>query len=83
MSPTLSDQTLPGHSVLDQHAPPDQRWLPDSARTGLLEKPFGLYIHVPFCASRCGYCDFNTYTASELGPGASRNDYVDLSLIHI
>ena len=28
---------------------------------------FGIYVHVPFCASRCGYCDFNTYTAAELG----------------
>ncbi|WP_179472607.1 radical SAM family heme chaperone HemW [Mycolicibacterium vinylchloridicum] len=31
---------------------------------------FGVYVHVPFCATRCGYCDFNTYTAAELG-GAS------------
>ncbi|MCD2143933.1 radical SAM family heme chaperone HemW [Gordonia paraffinivorans] len=31
------------------------------------EVPFGLYLHVPFCATRCGYCDFNTYTAGELG----------------
>ena len=35
-------------------------------------------MHVPFCASRCGYCDFNTYTAAELGaaPGASQDAYV-------
>ncbi|HEX3286605.1 MAG TPA: radical SAM family heme chaperone HemW [Mycobacterium sp.] len=30
-------------------------------------RPFGIYIHVPFCATRCGYCDFNTYTPAELG----------------
>ncbi|KWX66300.1 radical SAM family heme chaperone HemW [Mycobacterium sp. NAZ190054] len=35
-----------------------------AARPG---RPFGLYIHVPFCAARCGYCDFNTYTPAELG----------------
>ena len=27
---------------------------------------FGVYIHVPFCATRCGYCDFNTYTPTEV-----------------
>ncbi|OCB30301.1 coproporphyrinogen III oxidase [Mycobacterium malmoense] len=30
-------------------------------------RPFGVYIHVPFCITRCGYCDFNTYTPAELG----------------
>jgi putative oxygen-independent coproporphyrinogen III oxidase len=30
-------------------------------------QPFGMYVHVPFCATRCGYCDFNTYTPAELG----------------
>jgi putative oxygen-independent coproporphyrinogen III oxidase len=29
--------------------------------------PFGIYVHVPFCVTRCGYCDFNTYTPAELG----------------
>jgi putative oxygen-independent coproporphyrinogen III oxidase len=27
---------------------------------------FGIYVHVPFCSVRCGYCDFNTYTPDEL-----------------
>lgn len=31
------------------------------------DRPFGVYVHVPFCATRCGYCDFNTYTPGELG----------------
>lgn len=36
---------------------------------------FGIYVHVPYCRVRCGYCDFNTYTAPELGSGASQRDY--------
>ena len=54
--------------------------LPEAALAELGERPFGLYVHVPFCTVRCGYCDFNTYTAEELGPaggapGASRSTY--------
>lgn len=37
--------------------------------------PFGIYVHVPFCATRCGYCDFNTYTATELG-GAGQDGWL-------
>lgn len=33
------------------------------------------YVHVPFCAVRCGYCDFNTYTNLDFGPGASTSDF--------
>jgi oxygen-independent coproporphyrinogen-3 oxidase len=52
--------------------------LPERARSEVPLHPLGIYIHVPFCTTRCGYCDFNTYTAAELGtePGASRTGYV-------
>src|SRR5690606_38998407 len=57
--------------------------LPESALRGLGERPFGFYVHVPFCVTRCGYCDFNTYTAAELGPGASHRDYADTAIAEI
>ncbi len=40
------------------------------------DTPLGLYIHVPFCATRCGYCDFNTYTAGELGSASSPDQWL-------
>lgn len=57
---------------------PSDGALPSASLAGLGERPFGIYLHVPFCASRCGYCDFNTYTAAELGQGVSRDGYPDL-----
>jgi oxygen-independent coproporphyrinogen-3 oxidase len=64
--------------------PPAPRFeLPDSARDGLTTTPFGLYVHVPFCATRCGYCDFNTYTSDELGPGANRSEYAGTAIAEL
>jgi putative oxygen-independent coproporphyrinogen III oxidase len=49
---------------------------------GAGDVPFGVYVHVPFCRVRCGYCDFNTYTASELR-GVRRDDYAGHALREI
>ncbi|MEV4253730.1 radical SAM family heme chaperone HemW [Spirillospora sp. NPDC049652] len=57
--------------------------LPGSALAGLGERPFAFYVHVPFCVTRCGYCDFNTYTATELGPGASRDSYAETAVAEV
>ncbi|MEU6736167.1 radical SAM family heme chaperone HemW [Streptomyces physcomitrii] len=58
---------------------PEDGTLPGHALTGAAGRPLGFYLHVPYCATRCGYCDFNTYTATELrGSGgvlASRDNY--------
>ncbi len=62
--------------------------LPASALEGLGARPFGFYVHVPFCTVRCGYCDFNTYTSTDLGrdadvPGASRTSYADAAIAEV
>ncbi len=59
--------------------------LPAPALDELGHRSFGLYVHVPFCTVRCGYCDFNTYTADELGdqPGASRATYAEAAIAEI
>ncbi len=66
---------MPSALPLADPAPADGL-LPASAAAGSERRDLGVYLHVPFCAVRCGYCDFNTYTAEELGPsdlvGASR-----------
>ena len=63
-------------SVLPDGEPaPADGSLPASVREGAEDRAFGVYVHVPYCRVRCGYCDFNTYTASELGGGASQAGY--------
>jgi oxygen-independent coproporphyrinogen-3 oxidase len=60
----------------DGEPAPADGTLPDSALAGLGARPFGVYVHVPFCATRCGYCDFNTYTPGELGSSASPDSWL-------
>lgn len=65
---------MPSVLPLGDPAPSDGL-LPTQAVDGAAARAFGLYVHIPFCAVRCGYCDFNTYTATELGGGASQDAY--------
>ena len=67
---------MPGRLPEGTPAPEDGA-LPERALAGVGTRAFGFYVHVPFCASRCGYCDFTTYTASELGGGSSQAAYAD------
>ena len=62
---------------------PDDGALPASVVPRAGSRAFGVYLHVPFCTVRCGYCDFNTYTATELGGGASQDAYADTALREI
>jgi oxygen-independent coproporphyrinogen-3 oxidase len=59
--------------------------LPDGALEAARNRSLGLYVHVPFCTVRCGYCDFNTYTARDLGgaPGASRDSYAAAAIAEV
>jgi putative oxygen-independent coproporphyrinogen III oxidase len=70
---------MPGQPPAGEPVPADGG-LPAGAARDLGRAPFGVYVHVPFCQTRCGYCDFNTYTAAELGSGASRDTYAALAI---
>ena len=73
---------MPSSLPTGEPVPADGR-LPESATASLGRQPFGCYVHVPFCQTRCGYCDFNTYTAAELGNGVSRGSYAGLVIDEI
>jgi putative oxygen-independent coproporphyrinogen III oxidase len=69
-------------SLPDGEPVPASGELPTAALATVGQTPLSIYLHVPFCTTRCGYCDFNTYTAAELGdaPGASRVGYADAAI---
>jgi putative oxygen-independent coproporphyrinogen III oxidase len=69
----------------DGEPAPEDGSLPAKALAEVGSHPFGVYLHVPFCASRCGYCDFNTYTAAELrgSSGADRTSFVDAAIAEL
>ena len=75
---------MPSAPPAGEPAPTDGS-LPLQARAGAGRRRLGCYVHVPFCRVRCGYCDFTTYTADELGPaaGASRAGYPDAVLAEL
>jgi len=64
---------MPSALPIADPAPADGA-LPASAAEGSAERDLGVYLHVPFCRVRCGYCDFNTYTAAEIR-GVKQSDY--------
>jgi oxygen-independent coproporphyrinogen-3 oxidase len=78
---------MPSALPTGEPAPADGA-LPDQSLAELGRRPFGFYVHVPFCTVRCGYCDFNTYTAEDLGRtadarGASRATYAEAAIDEI
>jgi putative oxygen-independent coproporphyrinogen III oxidase len=70
---------MPSQPPLGDPAPADGS-LPPSALAGSAQRPLSFYLHVPYCSTRCGYCDFNTYTAAELGPGVRRDTFADQAI---
>jgi putative oxygen-independent coproporphyrinogen III oxidase len=53
--------TNPPHADADA-----RRWLTSPVESGLAAG-FGVYLHVPFCTHRCGYCDFATAAVGDRG----------------
>ena len=60
----------------DGEIAPRDGLLPASAALGSAERTLHAYLHIPFCRVRCGYCDYNTYTSSEL-QGVTENSFLN------
>lgn len=61
---------------------PEDGALPSTVAEGAEQRDLGVYLHVPFCRVRCGYCDFNTYTADEVR-GVKRSDFADQAIAEL
>ena len=77
------DDNGPVPRLPDGDPAPASGELPDAALATLADTRLGIYVHVPYCSVRCGYCDFNTYTLTELGPGASTATFADQALAEL
>ena len=73
---------MPSLPVDGEPAPVDGA-LPTASAEAFGQRGLSFYVHVPYCASRCGYCDFNTYTASELGASASQSGYAAQAMAEV
>ncbi|WP_370592456.1 radical SAM family heme chaperone HemW [Rothia sp. ZJ1223] len=49
--------------------------VPQESAIGAEQRTLSLYVHVPFCSVRCGYCDFNTYATDDFGNGVGLETY--------
>lgn len=63
-------------------APADGLIRSESVQAGA-GKPFSLYVHVPYCSVRCGYCDFNTYAQDDFGDGVNLNTFADEAIAEL
>jgi oxygen-independent coproporphyrinogen-3 oxidase len=72
----MQNGSVPSTLPVADPAPIDGR-LPVETLEAARGTGFGVYVHVPFCETRCGYCDFNTYTALDLGANVNRGSYAD------
>ena len=90
----IADGGHPRHSATEARNGPNRAKLRLTVRksrfcktgrmtVGPLARPFGIYVHVPFCATRCGYCDFNTYTPAELTGGANPDGWLEALRIEL
>src|SRR6185369_13351620 len=80
-APGENGGTMPSALPIADPAPADGL-LPESVTEGWGARDFGVYVHVPFCRVRCGYCDFNTYTADELR-GVKQSDYASQAVLEV